>query len=71
MTSFSRRKVVQLVAGTMGGNLVMPSLVRAQESRELVVITYPGRLSEPHRWLADQIKPSGGSTTRGLSAALK
>ena len=56
MTSFSRRKVVQLVAGTMGGNLVMPSFVRAQESRELVVITYPGRLSEPHRWLADQME---------------
>jgi putative spermidine/putrescine transport system substrate-binding protein len=56
MTSFSRRKVVQLVAGTMGGNLVVPSLVRAQESRELVVITYPGRLSEPHRWLADQME---------------
>lgn len=56
MTSISRRKVVQLVAGTMGGNLVVPSLVRAQESRELVVITYPGRLSEPHRWLADQME---------------
>lgn len=29
---------------------------RAQTARELVIITYPGKLSEPHRWLADQLE---------------
>ena len=53
----SRRKAVQLLAsGTAASTLALPSLVRSQEARELVLITYPGRLSEPHRWLADQIE---------------
>lgn len=56
MTQISRRKIVQIMAGTATGALALPSIVRAQEARELVVITYPGRLSEPHRWLADQME---------------
>ncbi|MBM3612834.1 MAG: extracellular solute-binding protein, partial [Alphaproteobacteria bacterium] len=28
----------------------------AQGARELVIVTYPGRLSEPHRWLSDQME---------------
>jgi putative spermidine/putrescine transport system substrate-binding protein len=56
MTQFSRRKVVQAMAGTASGVLAVPAIVGAQEARELVVITYPGRLSEPHRWLADQME---------------
>ena len=55
---FSRRKVVQLMAGASAGTLATPSLLRAQEARELVIITYPGKLSEPHRWLADQMEAS-------------
>jgi putative spermidine/putrescine transport system substrate-binding protein len=30
--------------------------LRAQTARELVIVSYPGRLAEPHRWLADQIE---------------
>lgn len=56
MTQISRRKIVHLVAGTMAANLAFPGRVMAQEARELVIITYPGRLSEPHRWLADQME---------------
>jgi putative spermidine/putrescine transport system substrate-binding protein len=33
-----------------------PNLARGQSARELVIITYPGQLSEPHRWLADQME---------------
>jgi putative spermidine/putrescine transport system substrate-binding protein len=35
--------------------LAAPQVARAQ-SRELVIVTYPGRLSEPHRWLADRME---------------
>lgn len=46
-----------LVAGAAAVSaLGMPTLVRAQAARELVIITYPGKLSEPHRWLADQME---------------
>lgn len=56
MATFSRRKWVRWAAGSAASAIALPGMVRAQESRELVVITYPGRLSEPHRWLADQIE---------------
>ena len=56
MTQISRRKIVQIMAGSATSALTLPSIVRAQEARELVLITYPGRLSEPHRWLADQME---------------
>jgi putative spermidine/putrescine transport system substrate-binding protein len=36
-------------AATFGG--LKP--VSAQDARELVIVTYPGALSGPHRWLAD------------------
>ncbi len=52
---FSRRRALQLAAGG-AVTLAIPSIVRAQAARELVVITYPGTLSEPHRWLADQME---------------
>ena len=54
----SRRNVIQLIAGATAGSLASTSPVRAQEARELVIITYPGRLSEPHRWLADRMEAS-------------
>lgn len=46
--------------GMFGSGIVLaasgalPTL--AQGSRELVIVTYPGALSGPHRWLADQIE---------------
>lgn len=49
--SLQRRSV--LAAGAL--LLAAPQLARAQ-SRELVIVTYPGRLSEPHRWLADRME---------------
>ena len=35
--------------------IAAPFVVRAQGARELVIVTYPGRLSEPHRWLGNQM----------------
>jgi len=51
----NRRAAVRALAGA-AGLLAAPALVRAQAARELVIITYPGRLSEPHRWLGDQME---------------
>jgi putative spermidine/putrescine transport system substrate-binding protein len=39
-------------AATFGG--LKP--VSAQDARELVIVTYPGALSGPHRWLADRME---------------
>ena len=39
-------------AATFGGL----KLVAAQDARELVIVTYPGALSAPHRWLADRME---------------
>ncbi len=52
----TRRRSLGLIAGTAAANLVAPGQARAQAARELVIITYPGKLSEPHRWLADQLE---------------
>jgi putative spermidine/putrescine transport system substrate-binding protein len=48
----------RFIAGTLGGGAALAlgtDRARAQD-RELVVITYPGKLSEPHRWLGDQLE---------------
>lgn len=52
----NRRTVLGMVgAGTVIAAFgALPSL--AQGSRELVIVTYPGALSGPHRWLADRIE---------------
>lgn len=52
----NRRTVLGMVgAGTvMAASGALPTL--AQGSRELVIVTYPGALSGPHRWLADRIE---------------
>ena len=53
--------------GMFGSGIVLaasgalPTL--AQGSRELVIVTYPGALSGPHRWLADQIEAKPVSYT--------
>jgi len=53
--NFDRRQF--LVSGASATGLAaLPSLAIAQGTRELVIVTYPGRLSEPHRWLADQME---------------
>src|SRR5262245_64796419 len=51
----NRRAAARALAGA-AGLLAAPALVRAQAARELVIISYPGRLSEPHRWLGDQLE---------------
>ena len=53
--SLARRSLATLAAGA-AGLLATPRLVHAQAARELVIVTYPGRLSEPHRWLADRME---------------
>jgi putative spermidine/putrescine transport system substrate-binding protein len=53
MTRLSRRSTL---AGLAAGAIAAPGILRAQIARELVIVTYPGRLSEPHRWLGDQME---------------
>jgi putative spermidine/putrescine transport system substrate-binding protein len=48
----SRRTVLAAGAAT----LASPAIVSAQAARELIIVSYPGRLSEPHRWLGDQME---------------
>ena len=52
MIRLSRRAAL----GGIVAAVAAPSIVRAQGARELVIVTYPGRLSEPHRWLGDQME---------------
>lgn len=55
MSRISRRRLLH--TGLAGAALATaPTALRAQAARELVIVTYPGRLSEPHRWLADQME---------------
>lgn len=48
----TRRTILAAGAAT----LASPAIVSAQAARELIVVSYPGRLSEPHRWLGDQME---------------
>ena len=53
----TRRHAFGLAAGGVAAAaFAKPTASRAQTARELVIITYPGKLSEPHRWLADQME---------------
>lgn len=51
----SRRQALALLGG---GAAVFTGAAPAlsQAARELVIVTYPGALSGPHRWLADQME---------------
>jgi putative spermidine/putrescine transport system substrate-binding protein len=51
----SRRDFGRALAGGAALALGLPRRGAAQE-RELVIITYGGKLQEPHRWLADRIE---------------
>jgi len=46
--------------------LAAPALLRAQEARELVVVSYAGQLQEPHQWLARRME----AATPGLRIRL-
>ena len=56
MPNPTRRQFSKTLAGAALGAMAAPSVLRGQGTRELVIITYPGRLSEPHRWLADRMQ---------------
>lgn len=53
--SMSRREALITALGGVAA-VASPSVLRAQTATELVIISYPGVLSQPHRWLADQIE---------------
>ncbi|MBM3599632.1 MAG: extracellular solute-binding protein [Alphaproteobacteria bacterium] len=55
ITRLSRRRFAQLTAAAAAFTAA-PAIVKAQGARELVIISYPGKLQEPHRWLADQME---------------
>ena len=44
-----------LLAGS-AASLAMPSALRAQAARELVVVSFAGQLQEPHQWLARRME---------------
>ncbi len=52
----TRRRSLGFISGAAAASLAAPGPAHAQAARELVIITYPGKLSEPHRWLADQLE---------------
>lgn len=60
--SIDRRRALYMMGAGMGAGIGAVALggatrgAAAQEARELVIVTYPGALSEPHRWLANEIQ---------------
>jgi putative spermidine/putrescine transport system substrate-binding protein len=57
MRPITRRTFGRMLAGAGAGAVALgrPGPLPAQE-RELVIITYGGKLQEPHRWLADRME---------------
>jgi putative spermidine/putrescine transport system substrate-binding protein len=53
MTSITRRGFGRMLAGAGAVALSRPAVA---QDRELVIITYGGKLQEPHRWLADRME---------------
>jgi putative spermidine/putrescine transport system substrate-binding protein len=51
-----RRKAIYLIGGGVVALGAGAGSTLAQETREMVIVTYPGALSGPHRWLADQME---------------
>jgi putative spermidine/putrescine transport system substrate-binding protein len=57
MSTMDRRQFNKLAFGVaITASLTESSVLRGQEPIDLAIITYPGKLSEPHRWLADQMQ---------------
>ena len=50
-----RRRFMQGAAGAALGAMA-PMLARAQEARELVIVSFAGALQEPHQWLARRME---------------
>ena len=50
-----RRRFIKGAAGAALG-AVAPLLARAQEARELVIVSFAGALQEPHQWLARRME---------------
>jgi len=50
-----RRNFLQGAAGVALGAMA-PQLARAQEARELVIVSFAGALQEPHQWLARRME---------------
>ncbi|MBB3770380.1 putative spermidine/putrescine transport system substrate-binding protein [Angulomicrobium tetraedrale] len=56
MTLFTNRRRFLQSGAALGAALAMPSLARAQDKRELVIVSFAGQLQEPHQWLARQME---------------
>lgn len=52
---FIRRSFIKGAAGAALGAAV-PMLARAQQARELVIVSFAGALQEPHQWLARRME---------------
>src|SRR5258708_37052972 len=55
MTVLDRRSFVKGAAITSLG-VAAPSVLRAQQARELVIVSFAGQLQEPHQWLARRME---------------
>jgi putative spermidine/putrescine transport system substrate-binding protein len=55
MTTLDRRQFLGGVA-TFAGAVSTPFVARAQEARELIIVSFAGQLQEPHQWLARRIE---------------
>jgi putative spermidine/putrescine transport system substrate-binding protein len=57
MRPITRRTFGRMIAGAGAGTVALGlSRPLPAQERELVVITYGGKLQEPHRWLADRME---------------
>lgn len=55
MTILDRRQFLGGVA-TLAGAVSTPFVARAQEARELIIVSFAGQLQEPHQWLARRME---------------
>jgi putative spermidine/putrescine transport system substrate-binding protein len=53
--STTRRRFLQSSAA-IGAALALPGFARAQEAKELVIVSFAGSLQEPHQWLARRME---------------
>lgn len=53
--STNRRRFLQSSAA-FGAALALPGFARAQEAKELVIVSFAGSLQEPHQWLARRME---------------
>ena len=58
MTYHPDRRTLLTTGAAAAGLACLPRAARAQEARELVIVSFAGSLQEPHQWLARRMEAS-------------